>query len=141
MMTETTASVFAKRRPPIVIAEESLEPLSDVAESLLDVLPEVGHFLEDELTRARLVPLRAMPRDVVTMNATVEFTLGQSDRVERRRLVFPADCVAGGGCISIASPAGVALLGLREGQTMSWTSRHGELLSLRVLRVHPPTDN
>lgn len=137
-MNEISNTVFAGRRPPIAIAEEDLEPLSDVAESLLDVLPDVGRFLEDELTRARLVPRGAMPRNIVTMNATVEFTLGQSAHVERMKLVYPADHVADGSSISIASPVGVVLLGLKEGQTMSWTSRYGDQLSLKVVEVVAP---
>jgi regulator of nucleoside diphosphate kinase len=128
-------TVHALPQPGIVIAEEDLEALSDVAESLLDVLPDVGRFLDDELARARVMPLRAMPPDVVTMNATVEFTLEKNARVERLKLVYPADYVADGSCVSIASPVGVALLGLKEKQSISWTSRHGDQLSLRVLKL------
>ncbi len=139
-MTRTATTTQAQRHPAILIAEEDLEALSDVAENLLDVLPDVGRFLDDELTRARVVPRRSVPRNVVTMNATVEFVLEQSARPERLKLVYPADHVSDGSSISIASPVGVALLGLKEGQSMSWPSRYGEKLSLKVMKVEVPSD-
>lgn len=139
-MTRTATTQQTKPHPAILIAEEDLEALSDVAENLLDVLPDVGRFLDDELTRARVVPRRSVPRDVVTMNATVEFVLEQSARPERLKLVYPADHVPDGSSISIASPVGVALLGLKEGQSMSWPSRYGEKLSLKVTKVVTPSD-
>lgn len=139
-MNRTATTPQTQRPPAILIAEEDLEALSDVAENLLDVLPDVGRFLDDELTRARVVPRRSVPRNVVTMNATVEFVLEQSARPERLKLVYPADHVADGSSVSIASPVGVALLGLKEGQSMSWPSRYGEKLSLKVVKVETPSD-
>jgi len=139
-MNHTATTSQTQRPPAILIAEEDLEALSDVAENLLEVLPDVGRFLDDELTRARVVPRRSVPRNVVTMNATVEFVLEQSAKPERLKLVYPADHVQDGSSISIASPVGVALLGLKEGQSMSWPSRYGEKLSLKVVKVEAPSE-
>lgn len=126
------------RLPGILIAEEELEPLSDLAEALLDVMPDVGHFLDSELTRARLVPRRLLPRGIVTVNALVDFVWGPERRAETLRLVYPADHSSDGQSVSIASPVGVALLGLRAGQSMTWSSRRGDLMSLTVTNVQSP---
>jgi regulator of nucleoside diphosphate kinase len=123
--------------PAIVIAEEELEPPSDIAEALLDVMPEVGHLLECELARARLLPRRSMPRGIVTINSRVDFTLEPHCREEQLKLVYPADHVADGTTVSIASPVGVALLGLRVGQSISWIGRYGEKVLLTVNKVQP----
>ncbi|MGB3808491.1 MAG: nucleoside diphosphate kinase regulator [Parvibaculum sp.] len=137
-MSKSIETASVDHRPPIVIAEEDLEPLSDIADSLLDALPEIARFLDEELTRARLMPLRRISTDVVTMNSTAEITMGESGRVDRLKLVYPADHVANGGCVSIASPVGVAMLGLREGQSFTWSSRHGDVRTLKVLKIVPP---
>jgi regulator of nucleoside diphosphate kinase len=139
-MNETILQIAADERPPIVIAEEDFERLSDVAETLHGVLPAVAAFLNDELTRAHIVPRRRMPPGVVAMNTLVDVKFDRSGRTERLRLVYPADGGNGAGRVSIASPVGVALIGLREGQSISWHSRHGELRSLTVLRVLPQSD-
>ncbi|HMM14775.1 MAG: nucleoside diphosphate kinase regulator [Parvibaculum sp.] len=122
-------------RPPIVVAEEDFDALSDVAERLRTVMPEVADFLDEELTRADILPLKRVPSDVVTMNSEVEFLMGPRGRVDRLRLVYPGDHTVDAGCVSIASPVGVALLGLKPGQTISWSSRHGDLRSVKVLKL------
>jgi regulator of nucleoside diphosphate kinase len=126
------------RLPTITVAEEDLEALSDIAESLLGVMPDVGHFLDRELSRAQLRPLRLITNRVVVMGSLVEFTRGAEARIERLKLVYPADHVADGTCVSIASPVGVALLGLKEGQSISWEDRRGKMMTLTVAKIHPP---
>jgi regulator of nucleoside diphosphate kinase len=138
-MSKSHEAISVDHRPPILVAEEDLDHLSDVAESLLDVLPDIARFLDEELTRAHLLPRRLMPRNVVTMNSSAEIMMEQGGRIDRLKLVYPADHVMDGSCVSIASPVGVAMLGLREGQTITWNSRHGDLRSLKVLKLlsHP----
>lgn len=137
-MSPIAAMAAPENMPPIIVAEEEFDALSDIAESLAGVLPEVAHFLERELARARLLPMNHVPPNVVTMNATVEFTFGMKGRSEKLRLVYPAESPSENGSVSIASPVGVALLGLGEGQSISWSSRYGELRWLKVTRVVRP---
>lgn len=124
--------------PPIIVAEEQFDDLSDIAERLTHVLPEVSGFLDQELARAKLLPMNHVPEDVVTVGSTVEFIFGMKGRSERLRLVYPADNPSDSGSVSIASPVGVALLGLSEGQSISWSSRYGELRWLKVTKVERP---
>jgi len=134
MATTETNETKAKNLPPIFVAEEQFDELSEIAERLADVLPEVSEFLDQELSRAKLMPLSHLPREVVTVNSTVEFVFGMKGRPEKLKLVYPAKDIPEG-CISLASPVGVALLGMREGETISWTSPHGDQRWLRVVKV------
>ena len=121
--------------PPIVVAAEQYDRLSAVAGGLEEVLPEVAHFLDQELARAEVMPLAQLPDDVVTVNSTVDFIFGMKGRVERLKLVYPTARSSDDGVVSIASPVGVALLGMREGQTISWSTRYGDLRWLKVVKV------
>lgn len=134
-MIEQTVETAAKL-PPIIVAEEQFEELSSVAERLQQAIPEVGLFLERELDRAKLMPLARVPHDVVTIGSTVEFIFGVKGRAERLTLTWPEGAVAERGHVSLASPAGVALLGMKAGETISWSTRYGDMRSLKVLSVH-----
>tara|TARA_R110000824_G_scaffold155226_1_gene327547 strand:+ start:100279 stop:100707 length:429 start_codon:yes stop_codon:yes gene_type:complete len=123
--------------PDIFVLEEEFESLSDLSVSLLDVIPDVGNFLEGELNRAQLLPRSTFPRDVVTMNSTVEFQWGAEQRTQTLRLVFPENYIPDGTRVSIASPVGVALLGMCVGQSIGWLSRTGAKISLKVLKIIP----
>lgn len=134
-MSNTIKKIATDDHPPIMIAEEDFDRLSDVAEALHDAMPAIAAFLNDELARARIVPMSKMPPDVITMNACVEVKFDQTGKTEKLKLVYPADGADGEGRVSIASPVGIALIGLREGQSISWHSRYGEQRSLTVLRL------
>ncbi len=138
MMARLAETVSTEHMPPITIAEEQFDELSEIAERLAGVLPEVSHFLDQELVRAKLLPLNHVPANVVTVNSTVEFIFGMKGRKETLTLVYPSANSDGPDNVSIASPVGVALLGLSEGQTMSWSSRYGELRWLKVVKVTRP---
>ena len=135
METMKQAATAASNLPPIIVAEEQFEELSDIAVRLAGVLPEVSEFLEQELGRAKLVPLARVPGNVVTVNSTVDFIFGMKGRPERLKLVYPARTMPESGCVSLASPVGVALLGMREGETISWSTRYGDMRWLKVVKV------
>ncbi|PKP72006.1 MAG: nucleoside-diphosphate kinase [Alphaproteobacteria bacterium HGW-Alphaproteobacteria-5] len=129
-----TTEAFADL-PPIVVAEEQFDEICEVSELLIDAIPEVGRFLERELERARLVPLFRVPLDVVTVGSTAEFIFGATGRVERLALALPENAVSREGVVSLASPVGVALLGMKIGNTISWNTRYGDQRSLKVIGV------
>ena len=135
MSAAEQAVIAATSLPPIIVAEEQFEELSSVAERLAHAIPEVGLFLERELDRAKLMPLARLPHDVVTVGSTVEFVFGVKGRAERLTLTWPEGAVAAHGFVSLASPVGVALLGLKAGGTISWSTRYGDVRSLKVLGV------
>ncbi|MCY1558442.1 Regulator of nucleoside diphosphate kinase [compost metagenome] len=87
-----------------------------------------------ELDRAKVVPQKKLPVDVVHMGSTVEFR--SNDGHERKvTLVYPGEADIAQGKISILTPIGTALIGLTPGQSMSWIARDGKAHELSVLSV------
>lgn len=76
--------------------------------------------LEAELLRATVVPRRAVPADVVTMNSEVLYEDCATAARRVVRIVYPRDADASHGRISVLAPIGSALLGLRVGQSIEW---------------------
>ena len=71
------------------------------------------------------------------MNSTVIFrTIGGEERAIQ--LVFPKDADIAGGRISVVTPVGSALIGLRIGHSITWLTRDGRKQLLTVLSVTHP---
>jgi regulator of nucleoside diphosphate kinase len=118
----------------IIISETDLSRL----EKLLTTLPvtsPVREALQQELDRADVVPSATMPANVVTMNSTVKFALNDTDESFSLTLVYPKDMQENGQTISILAPAGSAMLGVQEGDSIAWPSANGKELKVKVMAV------
>lgn len=93
----------------IYITEQDMERLR----AILEVYTENTDLLEEMLDRARLVPPKDVPRNVVTMNSTVRVKDVDTGEEMTFTLVFPGTR-AGNGSVSVLAPAGTALIGRRE---------------------------
>lgn len=107
----------------------------DRLDALMDKLP--ANFpgraaLQAELDRADVLEPAAMPADVVTMNSTVRFTLQESGSTQTLTLVYPKEADGSPGKVSVFSPVGTALLGLRVGDTLSLPSPTGGTVTVQV---------
>jgi len=92
-------------------------------------------LLDHELSRAYVVPADQVPPNVVSMNTYVVY-LDESNGVSRAiELVYPEDASWESRKVSVLSPVGLALLGLREGQTIRWPFPNNHSRSLKVLSV------
>lgn len=92
-------------------------------------------LLDHELSRAYVVPADQLPPNVVSMNTYVVY-LDESNGVSRAiELVYPEDASWESRKVSVLSPVGLALLGLREGQTIRWPFPNNNSRSLKVLSV------
>ena len=96
-----------------------------------DNQPTLASALEEELDRAEIVDPRHVPADVVTMNSEATVRDLATDEVETVRVVFPAAAAPRKGAISVLAPMGMALLGSRAGDEVSWEMPGGP----RRLRV------
>jgi transcription elongation GreA/GreB family factor len=76
--------------------------------------------LEDELNRARVVPAKDIPGDVITMNSRVRLRDLDSGQEIVYSLVFPGDANLAENKISVLAPIGIALIGYRVGDTIEW---------------------
>ena len=124
-----------KKNPPITISSLDAVRLEKMLDSLGNNQFPDKESLQDELDRANIVEPQQIPPDVVTMNSTVTFKVESSDREFSLTLVYPNDASDNTSKISILAPVGSALLGLREGDEMSWPKPGGGLLVVRILKV------
>ncbi|MEH6800202.1 MAG: nucleoside diphosphate kinase regulator [Halopseudomonas sabulinigri] len=121
------------KSPAIVMTRldvQRLEKVLDNMQAPLDLL----EALEDEVLRARVVSHKRIASDVVTMNSTVRFTDEASEREFVLTLVYP-DQAGRPGTISILAPVGIALLGLKVGQSINWQGPQGRPLKLKIMDI------
>lgn len=123
-----------EQRPPITISSLDAARLERVLDSLGNQFPNKDD-LQAELDRANIVEPQEMPPDVVTMNSTVTFKVESTEKEFSLTLVYPNDADDSSRKISILAPVGSALLGLRDGDEMSWPKPGGGLLLVRILKV------
>lgn len=92
-------------------------------------------LLRDELGRAIVVSADKVPNDVVRMHSRVIY-LDKSSGLQREiELCFPEEADLKSGKISVISPVGSALIGLKVGQEIDWPFPNGESRQLQVVDV------
>lgn len=96
--------------------------------------------LRVELDRATLLDPAAIPTDVVTMGARVQFEDIYSGEIEEYTLTFPDQADISAGRLSVLAPVGAALLGYREGSIVEWPTPGG-IRRLKIHRVTPPRES
>lgn len=112
------------------------DALTNLAISVEDRLPQVSELLLDEIGRATVRRADAIPADVVTMRATVEFLDEASGNTHTYQLVYPKEADISAGRISILTPVGAGLIGLKEGQSILWPDRDGHERTLTIVKVN-----
>lgn len=117
--------MFLDPRPPIILTMPDCDRLLAIAEQQRIRQPEVADLLETEIARARVVDPLTVPPDTVTMHSHVTFGYDHSPRSHWLTLVYPREANLDLARISVATPVGAALIGLREGQSIAWTTASG----------------
>ena len=123
-------------KPRITLTAVDHDRLSDLARAAMNSMPDVASCLSEELERARVLPSGREAADVVCMGSEVEFRDDTTGKTQKLTLVYPDKADIALGRISILTPIGTALIGLGEGQSITWETRTGELRRLTVLQVH-----
>lgn len=112
--------------------------LSDQDYARLSMLAN-DDLLRDELGRAVVVSADQVPEDVVRMHSRVIYLDKSNDLTREVELCFPDEADLKLGKISVFSPVGSALLGLKVGQEIDWPFPNGESRRLQVMNVmHAP---
>jgi transcription elongation GreA/GreB family factor len=125
-------------QPRVVLPQSHQKPLKRlVAEAFRD-----GHrlapFLSAEIRRAIFCDDALVPDDVVVPGCKVSYRLNWQEIMPYRLLTYPQDFHDEAAQISLLSPIGVALLGLRAGDGMPvFIPEHG-FQTLRVVGVEHP---
>jgi regulator of nucleoside diphosphate kinase len=95
-------------------------------------------MLASELLRATVVTPCAVPPFVATMHSRLEYRDDVTWDIRYATLVFPDEDDGEADRVSVLSPEGAALIGLSEGQSITWRTPKG-WRSLTLLRVlHQP---
>jgi len=129
--------IFNDLSPKIILGQADHAKLNRLAMAGLDHTPELSDQLLYELDRARVVVDAKVPGDVARMGSTIRYRTGDGQE-QRVTLVYPADADIALGRISVMTPVGTALIGLRQGQSITWRDRAFKRHMLTVLAVEPP---
>ncbi len=121
-------------RPTITVSERDLERLEAMLARLPDDQPGVD-ALREELDRAQITESEAMPPNVVTMNSRIRFVIEPAGREMEVTLVYPRDFSGRPGQLSVAVPAGIAVLGLTVGQQIEWLAPNGQTVRARIIDI------
>ncbi len=116
--------------------------------ALLDNLSDRGgidrHVIEQldrELERAQIVEDGRLPTDIVTMNSEVVVDDVDTGEQLQLRVVFPSQADIERGWISVLAPVGLAILGAREGDELTWrTPRRQRRLRIRRVLYQPEAE-
>lgn len=120
--------------PEIILSQADHRLLNILAMAGLDHTPDQSDKLLYELERARVLDDSEVPSDIVRMGSFVRYRTDAG--VEQQvKLVYPADADIAEGRISVMTPVGTALIGLRAGQSITWRSRDNRRHMLTVLSV------
>lgn len=91
--------------------------------------------IEDVLDASALVPSREVTSDVVTMSSQVLLRDLQTRQRSTLTLCYPADAVPAAGLVSVLSPVGTALLGLRRGSIARWSTPTGDQRAAEIVDI------
>jgi regulator of nucleoside diphosphate kinase len=125
-------------RPPVHLIDRECDLLVDLALQVEGRSPAVAAMLLGEIERAETHSEDALPAGTVTIGSEVDFLDESSHRLRTVTLVMPGEADIGAGRVSVLTPVGAGLIGLREGQAIDWPDRDGTTRRLRILGVRRP---
>ncbi|MES1978829.1 MAG: GreA/GreB family elongation factor [Pseudomonadota bacterium] len=91
--------------------------------------------LADWLESAEVTSSRTAPGDLVTMNSHVEIVDVHTHHRQVLTICYPGDAEPAAGHISVLSPVGSSLLGLRAGDIARWLTPHGEGCAAQIVAI------
>lgn len=121
--------------PRIVISTRDFGRLENLARIHLESDHPVADLLLGELERATVCPPDAVGSDVVTMNSRIVFRTTSNTGPRSAVMVYPEDYHPTGQHVSVMSPLGAAMLGIRAGERMPFTDLQGNRFSVAVEEV------
>ena len=125
-------------KPAIILSARDYDRLSKLAHAARNSLPDLASELAEEIGRARVLNRDEIADHFVGMNDEVEFRDDTTAHVRQVTLVYPDEADISQGKISVMTPVGTALIGLRIGRSISWETPSGEARQLTVLSIRKP---
>jgi regulator of nucleoside diphosphate kinase len=96
---------------------------------------KLQQMLDDVLERAVIVDSHDIPADVVTMNSQVTLIDTASGEQMTWTVVYPPNADFAQGRLNVFSPAGLALLGARRGESIRFTPPSGDQKVLKLDKI------
>jgi regulator of nucleoside diphosphate kinase len=137
-MTLERKEVRTLQKPNITLLAADHDRLSALAHAAISNDPETAEMLTEELERARIIDYGQVPKNIVRMGSDILFRDNTTREIRSITLVFPGEADIAQNRVSVLTPVGAALIGLRAGQSIAWRTRSGELKRLTVLKVTNP---
>lgn len=135
MTAATRLATEIRSKPPITLSTDDYMRLSTLAHAARKRMPDLAADLADEIGRADVLANSTPPEHIVCMNCEVEFRDETTGKIQKITLVYPEDADISKRKVSVLTPVGTALIGLREGHSMTWETPSGEVRQLTVLTV------
>ena len=124
--------------PPITLCDTEADLLFNLACAARDRSTMAAGLLLEELSRAEFCSAESLPADVVTMRSRVTFLDEDSGDEHAVELVYPSAADMEQGRVSVLTPVGAGLIGLRRGSAIDWPNRGGALRRLKIVDVIQP---
>jgi regulator of nucleoside diphosphate kinase len=138
MTIERVKAEGSRAKPRITLSAEDYERLSALASAASSRMPDLAEDLAEEIGRARVLARGRHPEHVVCMNSEVKFRDDTTGKVQKVTLVYPGEADISLGKVSVLTPVGTALIGLRSGRSITWETPSGQVRRLTVLSVSEP---
>lgn len=91
--------------------------------------------IAEALDTADIVPSRQVAADIVTMYSQVLLLDAQTGQRSKLTICYPQDAEPAAGFVSVLSPVGAGLLGLRVGSVSRWRLPSGEERATEVVEI------
>lgn len=135
MTIERVKAEENRAKPRITLSAEDYQRLSALADAASSRMPDLAADLAEEIGRARVLAKGRHSEHIVRMNSKVEFRDDTTGKVQKVILVYPGEADISLGKVSVLTPVGTALIGLRSGHSITWETPTGQERRLTVLSV------
>lgn len=132
------SQIARPERPPIHVLAQESDLVADLALRVEHRQPVVAAMLLEEIERAELHEPDTMPADAVRLGSWISFMDERAGTVRNVELVLPVDADIAQGRISILTPVGAALYGLRAGDAIDWPDIDGKVRRIKIVEVTQP---
>jgi len=130
-----TVSNAAAARPQINILASESDIVADLALRMENRHPVIAAMLLEEIERANLHDPDTLPPGAIRLGSEIEFVEERTRRRRRVKLVLPVDADIAEGRVSILTPIGAALYGLKAGDAIDWPDIEGKERRITIKRV------
>lgn len=134
----TAAKSVKPDNPPIHLIDSEYDVIANLALGIERQSPALSRMLLEEIDRAEVHSRDTMPSQVVTIGSEVEVLDAKTGATRHLRLVLPIDADIDAGRVSILTPMGAGIIGLRKGQSINWPYPDGSTRMLKIMKVTRP---